>query len=129
MAEIRITISEIIDVCIANNLIPDSISGIEISGEHIKFRYKSKKPVSTQIDLEINYQDYSNGMIFLEVQTNWIVDKFLRFKKFPSTQYIQYEHPVITFYLQQFLTDNLKILHIEYMNFSNGSFKIKTFNE
>ncbi len=129
MAEIRITISEIIDICIANELIPDFISNIEILGERIKFRYKNENPISTNIDLEVTYKDYNNGMLFLEVQTNWIVDKYLRFKKLPNVQYLQYEHPVLTFFLQQFLKDNTEIVHIENINFKNGYFKIKTFNE
>ncbi|MCK5050171.1 MAG: hypothetical protein KAS53_00430 [Candidatus Cloacimonetes bacterium] len=129
MAEIRITISEIIDICIANELIPDFISNIEILGERIKFRYKNEHPISTNIDLEINYKDYNNGLLFLEVQTNWIIDKYLRFKKLPNFQYLQYEHPVLTFFLQQFLKDKVKIVHIEDINFKNGYFKIKTFNE
>lgn len=129
MAEIRITISEIIDICIANELIPDCVSNIEILGERIKFRYKNEQPISTNIDLEINYKDFNNGMLFLEVQTNWIVDKYLRFKKLPNIQYLQYEHPVLTFFLQQFLKDKIKIVHIEDINFKNGYFKIKTFNE
>ncbi len=127
MAEIRITISEIIDICIANDLIPDSVSNIEILGEQIKFRYK--KEHSINIDLEINYKDYNNGMLFLEVQTNWIIDKYLRFKKFSNIQYIQYEHPTLTFFLQQFLIDKTNIVHIENIHFENGYFKIKTFNE
>ena len=129
MAEIRISISEIIDICIANELIPDCVTNIEILGERIKFRYKNEQPISTNIDLEINYKDFNNGMLFLEVQTNWIVDKYLRFKKLPNIQYLQYEHPILTFFLQQFLKDKAKIVHIEDINFKNGYFKIKTFNE
>ena len=129
MAEIRITISEIVDICIANDLIPDSVSNIEILGEQIKFRYKKEHPIPTNIDLEINYKDYNNGMLFLEVQTNWIIDKYLRFKKFSNIQYIQYEHPTLTFLLQQFLIDKTNIVHIENIHFENGYFKIKTFNE
>ncbi len=129
MAEIKITISEIIDICIANELIPNSISNIEIMGEQIKFRYKNEHPISTNIDLEMNYKDYQNGMLFLELQTNWITDKFLRFKKLPSIKYLQYEHPTLTFLLQQFLKDKTKIVHIEDVHFKNGYFKIKIFNE
>ncbi|RLC57024.1 MAG: hypothetical protein DRH89_04410 [Candidatus Cloacimonadota bacterium] len=129
MAEIRITISEIVDICIANKLIPDSVSNIEILGERIKFRYKNENPISTNIDLEINYKDYNNGILFLEVQTNWIVDKYLRFKKLPNIKYLQYEHPVLTFFLQQYLYDKLKIVQIEDIYFKNGYFKIKTFNK
>ncbi len=129
MAEIRITISEIVDICIANEMIPDSVSNIEILGERIKFRYKNENPISTNIDLEIIYKDYHNGMLFLEVQTNWIVDRYLRFKKLPNLKYLQFEHPTITFFLQQFLNDKLKIVQIEDINFKNGYFKIKTFNE
>ncbi|MCD6177601.1 MAG: hypothetical protein J7K29_07170 [Candidatus Cloacimonetes bacterium] len=115
MAEIRITISEIIDICIANNLIPDSISNIVILGESIKFRYKNVHPIPVNVDLEI--------------KTNWIIDKYLHFKKLPSIQYLQYEHPTITFFLEQFLIDKTKIMHIENIHFNNGYFKIKTFNE
>jgi hypothetical protein len=129
MAEIRITISEIVDICIANELIPDSVSNIEILGEHIKFKYKNVHPISVNIDLEINYKDYNNGMLFLEVRTNWIVDKFLRFKNLQDLKYLQYEHPVLTFFLKQFLKDKSKIVHIEDIHFKNGYFKIKTFNE
>lgn len=129
MAEIRITISEIVDICIANELIPDSVSNIEILGEHIKFRYKSEQPISVNIDLEINYKDYNNGMLFLKVRTNWIVDKYLRLKKLQNLKYLQYEHPVLTFFLKQFLKDKSKIVHIEDIHFKNGCFKIKTFNE
>jgi len=129
MAEIRITISEIIDICIANNLIPDSISNIVILGESIKFRYKNVRPIPVNVDLEINYKDYNNGKLFLEIQTNWIIDKYLHFKKFKTLQYFQYEHPVITFFLQQLLKDKTEIVHIENINFKNGYFKIRTFNE
>ncbi len=129
MAEIRVTIAEIVDICVANELIPDAISNIEILGEHIKFQYKSEHPISTNIDIEIGYKDYSNGMLFLEVKTNWIVDKFLRFKKLKNLSYLQYEHPVLTFFLQQFIKGKSKIIHIENINFRDGYFKIKTFNE
>ena len=129
MAEIRITIAEIVDICIANELIPESISNIEILGELIKLRFKSEHPVPINIDLEIRYKEYHNGLLFLEIQTNWIVDKVLRFKKLPSLQYLQYEHPTLTFFLQQFLYDKIKIVHIEDIHFKNGYFKIKTFNE
>ena len=129
MAEIRITISEIIDLCIANKMIPDSVSNIEILGESIKFQYKNVHPIPINIDLEIEYKDYNNGMLFIDVRTNWLTDKFLRFKKLPSFQYLQYEHPTITFLLEQFLIEKTKIMHIESINFNNGYFKIKTFNE
>ena len=129
MAEIRITISEIIDLCIANKMIPDSVSNIEILGESIKFQYKNVHPIPINIDLEIEYKDYNNGMLFIDVRTNWLTDKFLRFKKLPSFQYLQYEHPTITFLLEQFLIEKTKIMHIESIHFNNGYFKIKIFNE
>ena len=129
MAEIRITISEIVDLCIANELIPDSVSNIEILSELIKFRFKSEHPVPINIDLEIYYKEYHNGLLFLEIQTNWIVDKVLRYKKIPNIKYFQYEHPTLTFLLQQFLNDKLKIVQIEDIHFKNGYFKIKTFND
>ena len=129
MAEIRVTIAEIIDICVANEIIPDAVSNIEILGEQIKFRYKSEKPISTSIDIEIGFKDYSNGMLFLEVRTNWIVDKILRFKRLDNLQYLQYEHPILTFFLQRFLLDKSKIIHIENIDLRDGYFKIKTFNE
>ena len=58
MADIRLTISELIDIAIANELIPASISKIEIFGEHIKFRYKNDKLLSTNFELEIIFKDY-----------------------------------------------------------------------
>lgn len=128
MAEIRITIAEIVDICIANELVPDSISNIDILGEHIKFRYKGDKPFSTKIDIEISFKDYNNGMLFLEVRANWIIDKYLRFKNLEGNKYLQYEHPVLTFFLQQFLMDQVKIVHIENIKFKDGYFKIQTFN-
>ena len=129
MAEIRITISEIVDICIANKMIPDSVSNIEILGESIKFQYKNVHPIPFNIDLEIEYKDYNNGMLFIDVRTNWLTDKILRFKKLPSFQYLQYEHPTITFLLEQFLIEKTKIMHIESIHFNNGYFKIKIFNE
>ncbi|MCK4980200.1 MAG: hypothetical protein KAS62_07380 [Candidatus Delongbacteria bacterium] len=129
MAEIRITISEIIDLCVVNKMIPDSISNIEVLGEQIKFQYKNVHPISINIDLEICYKDYNNGMLFIEVRTNWITDKILRFKKLQSIQYLQYEHPILTFFLEQFIIEKTKIMHIESIHFNNGYFKIKTFNE
>jgi len=129
VAEIRITIAEIIDLCIANEIIPENISNIELQGEHIKFSYSSDKALATKIDIELSFKEYRNGMFFLKVHTNWIIDKFLRFKKFEDIRYIQYEHPVLTFFLQQFVIDALKIVHIESISFKNGYFKIKTFNE
>ena len=129
MAEIRITISEIVDICIANKMIPDSVSNIEILGESIKFQYKNVHPIPIKRDLEIEYKDYNNGMLFIDIRTNWLTDKFLRFKKLPSSQYLQYEHPTLTFFLQQFLIEKTKIMHIESIRFNNGYFKIKTFNE
>lgn len=129
MADIRLTISEVIDICIANELIPASISNIEIFGDHIKFRYKNEKPIISNIDLEVSFKDYNNGMLFIEVQTNWITDKLLRFKKLPEFKFFQYEHPILTVFLQQFLIDKTKIMHIESIHFKDGYFKIKTFNE
>jgi len=129
MAKIKVTIAEIIDICVANELIPDAISNIEILGQHIKFRYKNEHPISTNIDLEVSFKDYNNGMLFLEVRTNWIVDKYLRFKKLQDFKYLQYEHPVLTVFLNQFLIDKSKIVHIEYIHFKDGYFKIKTFSE
>jgi len=129
MAKIKVTIAEIIDICVANELIPDAISNIEILGQHIKFRYKNEHPISTNIDLEVSFKDYNNGMLFLEVRTNWIVDKYLRFKKLQDFKYLQYEHPVLTVFLNQFLIDKSKIVHIEDIHFKDGYFKIKTFSE
>ena len=129
MAEIRITISEIIDLCVVNKMIPDSISNIEVLGEQLKFQYKNVHPISINIDLVFSYKDYSNGMLFINVRTNWITNKILRFKKLPNSKYLQYEHPILTFFLEQFIIEKTKIMHIESIHFNNGYFKIKTFNE
>jgi len=129
MAEIKISISEIIDLCVANEMIPDSVSDIEILSERIRFKYKNVHPIPINIDLEICYKDYSNGLLFIEVRTSWITDKFLRFKKLPESRYLQYEHPILTFFLEQFIIEKTKIMHIESIHFNNGYFKIKTFNE
>ena len=129
MADIRLTISEVIDICVANDLIPASISKIEIFGDHIKFRFKNEILLSTNIDLEVIFKDYRDGMLFIEVQTGWILDKVLRFKKLSDFKFLQYKHPVLTVFLQQFLLEKTKIMHIESIDFKDGYFKIKTFNE
>ncbi len=129
MADIRLTISEVIDIGIANDLIPASISNIVIFGDHIKFRFKNEKLLSTNIDLEIIFKNYRDGMLYIEVQTNWILDKVLRLKKLPDLKFLQYKHPILTVFLQQFILEKTKIMHIESIDFKDGYFKIKTFNE
>jgi len=129
MADIRLTISEVIDICVANDLIPGYISNIEIFGDHIKFRLKNEKLLNTNIDLEVSFKEYKDGMLYIEVQTGWIIDKVLRFKKLSDIKFLQYKHPVLTVYLQEFLHEKTKIMHIESIDFKDGYFKIKTFNE
>ncbi|MCF7859032.1 MAG: hypothetical protein K9N07_06895 [Candidatus Cloacimonetes bacterium] len=129
MAEIRITIAEIIDIFIVNDLIPKEVSDLQISGDHIKFKYKDKFIIPKQITFEINIVEYSNGMLFLKLKSNWLVANILKHKQILEKKYLQYQHPKITFFLQQFLTDKTKMVHIESLNFNNGNFIIKTFNE
>jgi len=129
MADIRLTISEVIDICVANELIPSSISKVEIFGEHIKFRFKNEKILSTNIDLEVSFKSYKDGMLFIEVQTNWLLDKVLRFKKLSDFKFLKFKHPVLTVFLEQLLIEKTKIMHIESIDFKDGYFKIKTFNE
>ncbi len=128
MAKLEITIAELIDILIANKIIPEKISNLDIQGETINFKYNTGMFVPHEIDAFINFVEYEKGIIIFEMHTTWFADKVLRLASLPENKYIQLDYPQVIFYIERFLKDKVISLMIEDIKFTNGKFIIATYN-
>ena len=129
MAKIIVSVAEIIDTIVANNLMPEQISEIDIQGDTISFQYNTGKIVPAKIEASINFEEFDKDLMIFGIQTTWLADKLLRIMSLPQNDYIQIDYPNIIFYVQRFLNDKLKIVQIEDIKYENGKFTITTYNQ
>ena len=128
MAKLEITIAELIDILIANKIIPEKISDIDIQGETINFKYNTGMMIPHEIDAFVNFVEFEKGIIILEMHTTWFADKVLRLASLPENNYVQLDYPQVIFYIERFLKDKVIGLMIEDIKFTNGKFIITTYN-
>ena len=128
MAKLEITIAELIDILIANKIIPKKISNLEIQGETINFKYNTGMMIPNEIDAFVNFIEYEKGIIIFEMHTTWFADKVLRLVSLSENKYFQLDYPQIIFYIERFLKDKVINLMIEDIKFTNGKFNITTYN-
>ncbi len=128
MAKLEITIAELIDILIANKIIPEKISDIDIQGETINIKYNTGMMIPHEIDASINFVEFEKGIIILEMHTTWFADKVLRIASLQESNYIQLDYPQVIFYIERFLKDKVKNLMIDDIKFINGKFIITTYN-
>lgn len=129
MAKIIVSVAEIIDIIVANNLMPEQISEIDIQGDTISFQYKTGKIVPAKIEASVNFEEFDKGLMIFGIQTSWLADKLLRIMSLPQSNYIQIDYPNVIFYMQRFFNDKLKGVQIEDIKFQKGEFTITTYNE
>ncbi|MCK4311942.1 MAG: hypothetical protein KAW88_04330, partial [Candidatus Cloacimonetes bacterium] len=114
---------------VANNLMPEQISEIDIQGDTISFQYKTGKIVPAKIEASVNFEEFDKGLMIFGIQTSWLADKLLRIMSLPQSNYIQIDYPNVIFYMQRFFNDKLKGVQIEDIKFQKGEFTITTYNE
>ncbi|MCK4653364.1 MAG: hypothetical protein KAU01_02845 [Candidatus Cloacimonetes bacterium] len=129
MTKVIVSIAEIIDIMVANNLMPEQISEIDISGDTISFQYNTGKIIPAKIEASIYFEEFDKGLMIFGIQTTWLSDKLLRIMSLPQNEYIQVDYPSIIFYIQRFFNDKLKIVQIENIKYENGKFTITTYNQ
>lgn len=124
MAQIVISLAEIIDILVIKGYVPDVISNIQPIENGISF--DAKKGITVRA--LVQFQEFDKGLLKLKLETNWLADKLLRLKTISDGKYILFEHPNLLIYAQKFLEDHLKIPKIDSISINNGKIKIKTFN-
>ena len=129
MAEIKISIAEIVGAIVANDLMPEQISNIEVQGDTVNFHYKTGLLIPKSVEASLSYIEFDKNIITLEVHTSWFADKLLRVFPIDQSEFFQYDHPNVIFYIQSFLNEKIKGIQIENIKFKNGKFTITTYNQ
>ncbi len=128
MAEIKISIAEIVGAIVANDLMPKQISNIEIQGDTINFHYKTGLLIPRSVEASLSYIEFDKSIITFEVHTSWFADKILRIFPIGQSEFLQYDHPNVIFYIQRFLNKKVNGVQIEDIKFKNGKFTINTYS-
>lgn len=125
MAEIYLSMAEVMDFLAANQYLPANISDIEVDDNMVSFRYNTKLAFPSHIDMSIQFLKYENGVAELEISTSWLVEKVL--KKLPvlKQDFIELQGSRIYIQLNSLIERKLNGVRLENLEFINHRFEIK----
>ncbi len=122
MAQIKFSLAELFDFLESLEKLPSKISIIQIDKNIIKFSFHKKIKLKTTLE----FIAYEQGNLIFQLRSGWFIDNFFKMLSFISNKYIDLDYPKLTFFLQNFVSDNLQMVEIEDVIFENGEFHIQT---
>ncbi len=124
MAEIYISLAEIVDILLANKLLTDQLSQIEIDDNMISFRYKTGHAFPAHVDISAQFLKFEKGVAELAINTSWLVEKVLKHSGIFKQDFIQLAGSRISVDLD-FLIKNKELgIMLEKVEFINHRFQI-----
>jgi hypothetical protein len=127
MAKISVTFAELVDILVANNIIPEQISNLVVDGNIISFKYKIKTPFLTAVDISLEFVEFENGLLTFKIKTAWLLEKMLSNPNFFKNEYIEVEKSKIMIYLDMLVKEKLKGLQIDKIYFTDNSLNIEIY--
>lgn len=125
MAEINLSLAEIVDIVAANSILPKQITNIVVDENMISFRYHTKLAFPSHIDASVQFLKYENGIAELEFTTSWLVEKIIKSLAVFKNEFIELRGSRIRIQLKKLLADKLAGISLESIEFINHRFEIK----
>jgi len=126
MAQISVSLAELIDLVIANNIMPDQISNIEPQGESLNFEFRTGLFFPKYVQIYVNVLEFEKGILVLELITDWFAEKLMKLLPFKNNEFLEYDFPRIIINLQTLLNKYIKGLKIDRIEYKNSRFNILT---
>lgn len=127
MALLKFSFAELIDILVANKVLPDAVSNIVIDSNTISFVYRTGKIFPPVVDVTLQYQEFEKGALIFTISTGWLADKLLRVYPFEQHKYLQFDHPRIFIFIDTILKDKFPSIKVEKIRFSKERFEIHFF--
>ncbi|MBN1326339.1 MAG: hypothetical protein JW996_00140, partial [Candidatus Cloacimonetes bacterium] len=124
MAELNISLSEVINLIVASDSIPKGICNIEPLGESFSFEFKTGLFFPKFVKIHVNLIEFEKGIFVLELITDWFADKVMKLLPFRDNEFIEYDFPRLIINLQHLLAEKINGLQIEQIEYQNSKFKI-----
>ncbi|HPR17813.1 MAG TPA: hypothetical protein PLD62_06170 [Candidatus Cloacimonadota bacterium] len=127
MAELNLTFAEVINLLAANYLLPSQISQIETDENIISFRYQTGIAFPAHIDVSLQFLEYANGIVILNINTSWLIDKILRKIPLFQREFFELNGSRISIFLEKYLSRHFRGLCLDKMEFCHHRLEITFF--
>lgn len=128
MAQISISLAELLDLIVINQIMPTQISNIEPQGDAISFEFKTGLFFPKLVQVFVHILEFEKGILVLELITDWFAEKIMKLLPFRDKEYLEYDYPKVIIDLQSLLNKHIAGIQIERVDFKNGRFNIFTKN-
>ena len=125
MAEIKITIAELIDILAANNILQNFMSDIHFEGDYITFNFHTGQFFPRYIPVSLLFQNFVSDIITFEISTNWMSDKFFALLPVKTNKFIKLKFPKLMVNIHNISDSFLNGLHFKDIQYENGMFQMK----
>ncbi|MDO9578873.1 MAG: hypothetical protein Q7J16_13400 [Candidatus Cloacimonadales bacterium] len=127
MAEFSFTFAEIIDVLVANEILPKQISNLVVDGKTMTFKFKLKVPFPTTVDVSLEFLEFEKGLLIFKIKTAWLVEKALKNPAVFKNKYIELDKSNIIVYLDMYIKDHLRGLQLDKIEFLNNKINVEIY--
>ena len=132
MAEIVISVDELVQILRANGLIPNTIVGIKATeASQIIFTIKTGWFFPKFMKIVVEYIGFKDKRLEFKIVTNRILDRLSRFTdRFVDSQKLAkygctIEYPMVYFEVSQQLSQHLKAIQVRDCTLSNGKVQLE----
>jgi len=125
MAEINISIAEIVDLLIQNNVLKNFVFDIRFEGDYITFNFHTGQFFPRHIPVSLKFENFESEKIVFEVSTNWMSDQFLKLLPIKNNRFLKLKFPKLEVNIQKISESFLEGLLFKKIDYVNGLYQIK----
>lgn len=123
MANLILTLDEIIKIAKKNYQFPPQLSEISSTGDKIQLTINPGKFLP-EFNAFIKFDKFANSKILLKVESSNAIDLILKFVKIPSNEWFNFNMPKITIDINKLISTHIKGVQISDITFQNNEFLV-----
>ncbi len=134
MAKIILSLEELVEILISNEILPRNIARARVKDNEIHFVINTQSFILPFIPASLRYLNFENGNMVFELtlvngQVNEIMNGFNQAFELKIPAYMKYEYPNIFIDVDKlFQKKNIRGVQVKDVFFENGEFTIVTGN-
>lgn len=132
MATLVFTISELVEILQANDLLPEQISEVEARGHGVALKVKTGMVLFKTVPVDLEFAGFEDGVLQLKIIPSRFMAKFERaigryiesLELPPYISKLEYPHAYVD--VNHLLTERAKGISIQHIAYDHGQFHINT---
>lgn len=132
MARITFSLEELIEIVIANGLLPSQIARVRVRDERVHFVIKTRSFILPLIPVSLKYLSYDQGSAMFELtvvtgHANKVIGRLNQMLELKMPAYMKLEYPRLSVNVDKLLEDrSIRSVRVKDILFANREFIIVT---